>query len=77
MFKKILKFDVQKMFSNATEQEQNFRKNLGLKKPFGFFSGDKNLESVLLLISEFCIFCSMLKKLSMSENTNTKLKNRY
>lgn len=51
----MLKSDVHKMFSSATtEQEQNLRKNLGLKKAFWnlsmyLLSGDKNFESVLLL----------------------------
>lgn len=52
----MLKSDVHKMFSSATtEQEQNLRKNLGLKKAFwnlsmyNLLSGDKNFESVLLL----------------------------
>lgn len=45
MLKKILKYDVQKMFLYATEQEQNCRKNLDLKNDIRIFSGDINLES--------------------------------
>lgn len=75
MFKKILKPDVQKMFSNATEQDQNFRKHLGLKKAFGFFLVIKILK---VSASYFRILHLIQyikeKKGSRSENTNNKLK---